>query len=125
MSAADGVATVDAGAGLRFDVAVPSGTSADDAVELVIRPENIRLHAPAGGNGATIGRITDSTFLGNISEYHRDACGRAVLRVQTHPRQQFAVGDDVAVASMPASALCFAGRVEIVPGVATARSANA
>jgi iron(III) transport system ATP-binding protein len=109
LSAANGVATVDAGAGLRFDIAVASGTSAGNAVELVIRPENIRLHAPGGGNGATVGRIADSTFLGNISEYVVTLAAGQSLRVQTHPRQRFAVGDAVAVEVDAGQAVCFAG----------------
>ena len=70
LNASGGVATVEAGAGLRFDVAVPRGTAAGDAVELAIRPEDIRLHAPEGRNGAAIAKVTDTTFLGNISEYY-------------------------------------------------------
>jgi iron(III) transport system ATP-binding protein len=97
LGATDGVATVEAGAGLRLDVAVPGGTTAGDAVDLVIRPENIRLHASAGRNGSAIARITDSTFLGNISEYYITLEAGQSLRVQTHPQQRFAIGDTVVV----------------------------
>jgi len=41
--------------------------------------------------------VTESTYLGNIMEYHVVLGDGAVLRVQTHPGQQFAIGDKVAV----------------------------
>ena len=64
-------------------------------IEVAIRPENIRLRTPA--NGAASAKITDRTFLGNISEYYATLDSGQTLRVQTHPRQVFAVGDPVAV----------------------------
>jgi ABC-type Fe3+/spermidine/putrescine transport system ATPase subunit len=78
-------------------VAVPQGTSAGDAIELVIRPENIRLHAPANGGGGAVANVSDSTFLGNIAEYYVTLESGQSLRVQTHPQQRFAVGDTVMV----------------------------
>jgi iron(III) transport system ATP-binding protein len=66
-----------------------------DAVEVAIRPENIRL-AGAGGTGtpATIG---NHVFLGNISEYFATLPSGLTLRVQTHPLQRFKVGEACAV----------------------------
>ena len=69
-----------------------------DAVEIAIRPENIRLRAANGQDGDSVrATISDRTFLGNVSEYYATLASGQVLRVQTHPLQHFAVGDAVAV----------------------------
>jgi iron(III) transport system ATP-binding protein len=107
LNASNGVATVEAGTGLRFDVAVPGGTAAGDAVELVIRPEDIRLQASQGRDGPAIAKVTDTTFLGNISEYYVSLANGQPLRVQTHPQQRFAVGDTVMVEVDAGQAMCF------------------
>jgi iron(III) transport system ATP-binding protein len=62
----DGVGKVEA-SDLKLDIALPSGLVAGDKVEVAIRPENIRLDKPQG-NGAALARISDRTFLGNVSE---------------------------------------------------------
>ena len=97
------VVTVQNGAGiiesapdLTLDVKLPDGIAAGDHVELAIRPENIRLQPPGNG-AATLARVSDRTFLGNISEYYATLASGQALRVQTHPLQHFAVGDTVAV----------------------------
>jgi iron(III) transport system ATP-binding protein len=92
----NGSGAVEADAALRFELPLPAGTRAGDAVEVIVRPENIRLAAPngAGGPRAT---ISDRTFLGNISEYYATLPSGQVLRVQTHPLQDFAIGDTVSV----------------------------
>ena len=89
----NGVGKVQAGAGLSLDVAMPDGLAAGDAVDVAIRPENIRLRAANGA--AAPARISDHVFLGNISEYYATLASGQVLRVQTHPLEQFAVGDAV------------------------------
>jgi iron(III) transport system ATP-binding protein len=81
---------------LKLDMALPQNTAIGDRVEIAIRPENIRLHEPGNGAG-TLARVSDRTFLGNISEYYATLASGQMLRVQTHPLQQFAVGDTVAV----------------------------
>jgi iron(III) transport system ATP-binding protein len=91
----DGVGQVEAGAGLKLDVAVPHGLTPGDAVDVAIRPENIRLRAANGA--AAPAKISDHVFLGNISEYYATLASGQVLRVQTHPLEQFAVGDAVAI----------------------------
>jgi len=91
----NGVGKVQAGAGLSLDVAMPDGLAAGDAVDVAIRPENIRLRAANGAADAA--RISDHIFLGNISEYYATLASGQVLRVQAHPLEQFAVGDAVAV----------------------------
>lgn len=102
MAAQDGRGAVEAPDGLHLDVALPNGIAAHDAVELIIRPENIYLRAPVSGGEEgdrplPVATITDRTFLGNISEYQATLPSGQVLRVQTHPMQQFAVGDPVAI----------------------------
>jgi iron(III) transport system ATP-binding protein len=95
MAAQNGAGRVDAG-GLLLDLALPAGAAAGETVDVVIRPESIRLAAAAGSGEATA-TITESTFLGNITEYYAALASGHALRVQTHPLQQFAAGDTVAV----------------------------
>jgi iron(III) transport system ATP-binding protein len=69
--------------------------SPGDAVEVAIRPESIRLAAPAVGG--TPAKISNHIFLGNISEYYATLPSGLTLRVQTHPLQQFKIGDACSV----------------------------
>ncbi len=62
-----------------------------DAVDVAIRPENIRLDAPGAPDGARA-EISNHIFLGNLSEYYAKLPSGLTLRVQTHPLQRFAVG---------------------------------
>jgi iron(III) transport system ATP-binding protein len=96
-SAQDGAGEIETNAGMRLRLALPAGTVAGDAVDVVVRPENIRLSAMNGNATAASATITERTFLGNISEYYAALPSGQVLRAQTHPQQQFAVGDTVAV----------------------------
>ena len=74
---------------------LPAGIRVGDAVDLAVRPENIRL--AAGGNGVTMpGRVAELIFLGNMNEYVVSAADTR-LRVQTHPSVLFQVGDAVAL----------------------------
>jgi iron(III) transport system ATP-binding protein len=88
--------TVLAGGSLRLDMPVPGGLAKGDPIEIAIRPENIALDAP-NGSGSALAKVTERTFLGNINEYYATLDSGPVLRIQTHPLQQFAVGDTVAV----------------------------
>jgi ABC-type Fe3+/spermidine/putrescine transport system ATPase subunit len=97
VAAHDGVGIVEAASALRFELPMPGGTKAGDAVEVAIRPENIRLEPTYGRDGRVHATISDRTFLGNVSEYYATLDSGQVLRVQTHPLQLFAVGDAVAV----------------------------
>jgi iron(III) transport system ATP-binding protein len=94
VAARNGVGTIEAAGRLKLEVPLPGGITAGDSVEVSIRPENIRLSAAPGGTRATIG---DRTFLGNISEYYASLDSGVTLRVQTHPAQVFATGDNVAI----------------------------
>jgi iron(III) transport system ATP-binding protein len=82
---------------LRLTVALPDGMRPGEAVEVAIRPENIRLAPGNGQDGRAAATISDRTFLGNVSEYYATLASGPVLRVQTHPLQRFAVGDAVAI----------------------------
>ena len=82
---------------------VPATAVPGQRVEIAVRPENVRLlphteaaleHQDQGHQAAT---VTECTFLGSIMEYHVTLEDGVVLRVQTHPSEQFAVGDKVAV----------------------------
>jgi iron(III) transport system ATP-binding protein len=95
LEAGNGSGMIEVASALRLNVAVPAGTTAGEAVEVAIRPENIRL-APANGQSVHA-TISDRTFLGNVSEYYATLASGPVLRVQTHPLQRFAVGDAVAI----------------------------
>ncbi len=85
--------------GTTLQVALPSGCTVGEAVDLVVRPENIRLiplrEAIDRMPRAT---LTDHTFLGNIHEYYATLASGSILRVQTHPAERFAIGDAVGVA---------------------------
>jgi iron(III) transport system ATP-binding protein len=93
IEARDGKATLEAAGGLRLHANTPGGLAPGDSVEVAIRPESISLDA--GGAGA---KISDRTFLGNISEYYASLDSGLTLRVQTHPAQVFAIGEPVGVA---------------------------
>jgi iron(III) transport system ATP-binding protein len=87
---------IETAGGLKLDIPLPGGIAKGDSVEVAIRPENIRLIGGDDGAGGRA-RISDRTFLGNISEYQASLDSGTTLRVQTHPAQVFAIGEQVAV----------------------------
>jgi len=90
---------VDLGSDLRLDLALPSGSAAGERVEVAVRPENVRLGTEDGGGDARArAEIVDRTFLGNLTEYYVKLGSDQILRAQTHPRQEFAIGDKVVIA---------------------------
>jgi iron(III) transport system ATP-binding protein len=92
----NGGGTVEVGE-LALNIAALDGLKPGDAVDVAIRPENISLLPPAGAAPGNTARITNHVFLGNISEYYATLPSGQTLRVQTHPRQHFTVGEAVAV----------------------------
>jgi iron(III) transport system ATP-binding protein len=84
---------VEAAGGLKLEISLPPGIAVGDSVEVAIRPENVRLIAEEGGRA----RISDRTFLGNITEYYASLDSGPTLRVQTHPTQILAIGEQVAI----------------------------
>jgi iron(III) transport system ATP-binding protein len=100
-----GQVAVDGGPAIAVEV--PGGLAAGTAVELAVRPENIRL-AAAGANGNSIpGRVAELTFLGNTNEYIIAGANESRLRVQTHPTVLFDVGDPVAMEFDPRQCTVF------------------
>ena len=87
---------VEIGNVLSIDILLPVGIAAGERVEIAIRPENIRLDKAANG-AAPLAKISDRTFLGNISEYYATLDSGQTLRVQTHPQQVFELNEPVTI----------------------------
>ena len=85
---------VEAQRGLKLDIPLPPGVGVGDALDIAIRPENIRLIGGDVGHAKIAGR----TFFGHLSEYQASLDTGQMLRVQTHPGQVFAIGEVVEVA---------------------------
>jgi iron(III) transport system ATP-binding protein len=86
--------------GSSWTIEVDTGVAAapGQKVELAVRPESIRLRPLAQADAPhQPARITEVTFLGNIVDYQIALQDNTVLRVQTHPLDEFAVGEAVAV----------------------------
>ena len=105
---ANGGGTVELSPDFTLDVAALDGLKPGESVDIAIRPENIRLTAVASEPGSTaraapagaatrLAKITNQVFLGNINEYYATLSSGQVLRVQTHPLQQFKIGEEVAI----------------------------
>ena len=97
---ANGGGTVELSPDLTLDVAALDGLKPGEGVDVAIRPENIRLTALAARGACAprkLAKITNHVFLGNISEYYATLSSGQVLRVQTHPLQQFKIGEEVAI----------------------------
>ncbi len=85
------------GPSLILSVEPPHWASAGQAVEVAIRPENIRLEAAVGDDAPDRGEVAERTFLGNITEYLVTLPGGSTLRTQAHPLQILEVGQPVRV----------------------------
>jgi iron(III) transport system ATP-binding protein len=126
LALANGGGTVELSPDFTLDVAALDGLKPGEGVDIAIRPENIRLtalaseasgqrgdsqvHAPdtrpvpgssaraaPAGAATRLAKITNQVFLGNINEYYATLSSGQVLRVQTHPLQQFKIGEEVAI----------------------------
>jgi iron(III) transport system ATP-binding protein len=96
--------TIEGGPTLAVDV--PTSLAVGAAVDLAVRPENIRL--VGSGNGASLpGRVAELTFIGNMNEYIVATETEGRLRVQTHPTILFGVGDPVALEFDPRQCTVF------------------
>ena len=71
---------------------------AGDAIDIAVRPENLRLARTRSEEHRLSARITERTYLGNLSEYWVELPTGTVLRAQTHPLEQFGIGDEVFLA---------------------------
>jgi iron(III) transport system ATP-binding protein len=96
-----GLASVELAPDLTVAIAGIDGLAVGERVDVAIRPESISL-APAPDPEAlaavTLGKVTNYVFLGNLSEHEVALASGPVLRVQTHPLQQFKPGEPVAIA---------------------------
>jgi iron(III) transport system ATP-binding protein len=108
-----GQARLQTPAGWTMLADVPTTAMPGQRLEIAVRPENIRLQPHAGEASEPRGRqlqpatVTEVTYLGNMMEYQVGLQDGAVLRVQTHPAQQLAVGDKVAVWIDPSRCTAF------------------
>lgn len=106
VSVSDGNARV-ACAGIELDISTHQAFAPGAEVDVVVRPENIRL-THAGADGVARTRIAERTFLGNIAEYYLETSTGETLRVQTHPGEQFRTGEDVGALISTSSCSIFA-----------------
>ena len=98
VAAENGRARLRVGTGWTIEVDMAAAPRPGQSVEVAIRPESIRLQLPARAEQPhLVARIVESTFLGSIADYSVALEDSTVLRVQTHPLEQFAVGESVAV----------------------------
>jgi hypothetical protein len=84
----------------RGNSIVRAHSASEDARERAddTRPEpGSTARAAPGGAAARLAKITNQVFLGNINEYYATLGSGQVLRVQTHPLQQFKIGEEVAI----------------------------
>jgi ABC-type Fe3+/spermidine/putrescine transport system ATPase subunit len=99
----NGVANVELTPDLTVAIARIEGLAVGERVDVAIRPENISLAPPPDPAAeappkCTLAKVASHVFLGNLSEYEVTLSSGPTLRVQTHPLQQFKVGEPVAVA---------------------------
>jgi ABC-type Fe3+/spermidine/putrescine transport system ATPase subunit len=87
-----------------FRARAASSVPSSGEVYLSVRPEDIRLHAGASGDGVC-GRVETVNYLGNFVEYVVQATGQE-WRVQAHPQDIFQVGDTVSLEFSPERCLC-------------------
>src|SRR5882672_4310431 len=66
----DGGRSVEISPDFTLDIAALDGLAAGAAVDVAVRPENIRLGAPLRASPGRLAIIANHVFLGNISEYY-------------------------------------------------------
>jgi iron(III) transport system ATP-binding protein len=93
----NGVAEVELTPDLAVRIARTDGLAVGERVDVAIRPESIRVAPAPDPATGTLAKVTNHVFLGNLSEYEVALSSGLLLRVQTHPLQQFKVGDPVAI----------------------------
>lgn len=98
-------AEIEIAGALRTCVGPQEGVSAGSRIDIAIRPESFTLKP--SGTGLADGTVADHTFLGNISEYQIKIFDQ-LLRVQTHPKVTFAVGETVGIDLDPETISIFA-----------------
>jgi len=78
--------------------AASRGLTPGQGVDIAVRPENLRLARAKDGQHRIGAKVTDHTYLGNLSEYWVELPSGVTMRAQTHPLEQFGVGDEVFLA---------------------------
>jgi iron(III) transport system ATP-binding protein len=83
-------------------LALPPGAVEGQAVQVAVRPENLRLSAPTPGAitegvGTVPGKVAEVTFLGNLIDCHVTLEDGTRVRVQVDPGQTMEVGQRVSV----------------------------
>jgi iron(III) transport system ATP-binding protein len=98
-------ARIEIGGGAVLTLDVSRQVTKGEEVDLAVRPEDIKLCA--AGNSPAMGKITEVTFLGNVTEYIVTGLGENRVRIQTHAAQVFGVGEPVALGFDPDRAMVF------------------
>jgi len=88
--------------GAALEVALPPGVREGQAVQVAVRPENVRLTPlPAAAAGAppaaAAAKVVEVTFLGNFTDCHVTLDDGTRVRVQAEPGASFDVGQRVLV----------------------------
>jgi iron(III) transport system ATP-binding protein len=95
---------------LRTTAALPVGMASSakngTKIDVAVRPESVML-TPNPLPGAARVEVADHVFLGNINEYQVKLTDQ-ILRVQTHPKDSYSIGDAVGIAVDPESISIFA-----------------
>jgi ABC-type Fe3+/spermidine/putrescine transport system ATPase subunit len=83
------------------EIALPPGIAESAVVQVVVRPESLRVAVLAPGSalgpGVVPGKIADLTFLGNLVDCHVVLDDGTRVRVQVDPEQHLEVGLRVGV----------------------------
>jgi iron(III) transport system ATP-binding protein len=100
-------------AGLLRATAALSGAAQGARIDVAVHPESILLTRAQNSaqSEAAQGEIADHTFLGNMNEYQVKLADQ-LLRVQTHPKESFTVGETVGVAVDPEAISIFEKNTE-------------
>ncbi|HVY59096.1 MAG TPA: ABC transporter ATP-binding protein [Xanthobacteraceae bacterium] len=99
VEAANGKGKLQVNGNLVIEGLLPAGIRTGDDVDLAVRPEDVILGPDAAmRQDHAEAKVTDRIFLGNICEYDVVLASGEALKVQTHPKLRFGVGDTVAMA---------------------------
>jgi len=83
---------------------IPSKAKVEDAVTLVVRPEDITLYMPAsGGLGHNVleGRVVAALFIGEAMEYQLALAGGTMMRLKLHASNVVTQGDTIRIQIPP------------------------
>jgi len=99
--------TVEAGRGQRLTAWLPAGVRAGEAVNIAVRPENVRLGVNGAGEpNAFVARVTGQRYQGTQTIYEIALLDAKLDALELGTAARFSVGGDVAVVLPPE--LCWA-----------------